>query len=331
MSLKSNWKSYRYHLERWGCLQVAGLLPRLSLRSCNALAQVLGALFYWFDHRSRHIADENLRLVFGERLPPRLRRQVALLSFQNFARTMIGLFWSAHLSGERILACIRPTGFERALEMAKAQNKGLIFACAHFGNWEFAPMALQVHNLPLQIVAENFKNALLDEIFARARGRNFHEMIRQEKSFLKLVKRALRRESSALLADLTVPPSQAAVRIQAFRQNGQPLEMSCSRLPAVVAMRGKALIVPVLTYPDQGLRHEIRALHPLDASEFCSEEQISQHLWNLVETAIVENPQLWLWSYKHFRYKPAGTNREYPDYARVHPEFDLLQPAENQA
>jgi KDO2-lipid IV(A) lauroyltransferase len=311
-------------LEKWGCIQLSQFIPTLSHRSCTALAQIAGFLFFWLDFKTRHIALENLRVVFGHRLPPRQRTHIALLSFQNFARTMLGLFWSAGISDAAIHQWVVPVGFDTAIAEAEKKQCGLVFACAHFGNWEFGPMATQIHGLPVLIVAETFKNPFLEEIFARLRSRSFHRLIRQEQSFLKLLRGALRGQSSALLADLTVPPSQAAVRLRAFVRDGQPLEICGTRLHAVVAMRSKALIVPALAYPTPGGKSEIRAFAPLDPAHFESEEHIAQAVWDTIERAILEAPHLWLWTYKHFRYKPADARREYPDYAISHPSFDAV-------
>ncbi len=40
---------------------------------------------------------------------------------------------------------------------------------------------------------------------------------------------------------------------------------------------------------------------------------------------IRERPDLWLWSYKHWRYQPAETGDvEYPFYAHVNPRFERI-------
>jgi KDO2-lipid IV(A) lauroyltransferase len=316
------WKDYRYRLERWGCLLLERLIPRLSLRACTACAQVVGALAFWLDRRSRHIALENLRAAFGETVSEGERKQIALWSFQNFARAMFGLFWSPRIDSSNMTRLVKTSGFDGVAQEARESGRGVVFSCAHFGSWEIAAMSAQIHGLPLQILAENFKNPSLDEIFIRLRGRNFHTPIKQDNSFLKLIRGALRGNHCALLADLTVPPSQAAVRIRAFERNGQALEICCTRLPAVLAVRAKALVIQALAYPCSDAICDVRALPPLDPAAYESEEAICQAIWNNLEKAILQFPHLWLWSYKHFRYKPRDARREYPDYAAFHPLFE---------
>jgi KDO2-lipid IV(A) lauroyltransferase len=82
--------------------------------------------------------------------------------------------------------------------------------------------------------------------------------------------------------------------------------------------------VPALAYPAAHQRFEIRAYPPMDPENFESEEHIAQAVWDIIEDAIYQNPQLWLWTYKHFRYKPAQARREYPDYAISHRMFDAI-------
>ncbi len=320
--MKVKWKAYRYRLEKWGCDVLERWIPRLSYRAFSALAQVAGSVAYWLDAKSRHIALENLRVVFGDRLSATQKRRIARLSFENFAQAMLSLFWSSGFGESEMRRWVKTEGFAHLCALAREKKCGVVFACAHFGNWELAAMSAQIHEMPVQILAENFKNATLDEIFARLRGRGYHEVIRQDRSFLKLLRRALRGQHCALLADLTVPPSQAAVRVRAFPRGGEALEICCTRLPAVVAMRAKALVVPALAHPRADGSCEVRAIAPFDACDFESEEQMTQAIWENVEQAILKAPHLWLWSYKHFRYKPKEARREYPDYAIFHPDFE---------
>ncbi len=68
-------------------------------------------------------------------------------------------------------------------------------------------------------------------------------------------------------------------------------------------------------------------LHPpLAFPTGATRQEITQGCWDFFEPLIHERPELWLWGYKHFRYRPADapTPGRYPFYARPSREFERL-------
>lgn len=288
------------------------------------LGQFIGAVAYQFDARGRSIALENIRLALGERLKPEHRREAVRRSYQNFAITMLSLFWSPRITPENGEKYIEMLGFEAAVARARAEKRGLVFVCAHQGNWEWGALAFSLLGGRASIVAEDFKNPALTEIFVRLRNRNQHKVIPQERSILRLLKAVLRGENAGLLGDLNLDPSRAAVALEAFPTKDGALEMCATRLHAVLAKRGNALIVPVLTFPLSDGRCRVIAQTPIEP-EGGGERFLAQRTWDVFEKAIVERPDLWLWAYKHFRYRPQNTTREHPFYSRENAHFEEIR------
>lgn len=323
--MKNTWKQNRYKLEVWGCELLAKTIPCLSRRSCVALGQVIGALGYWFDGRGRHIARENLRVVFSETLSPAQLRMITVRSYQNFARTMLDLFWSTRINDVNCLKYLEVQGFKEVADRARAVGRGVTFVCFHLGGWEWAPIAAQSCGMKVHIVAETFKNKALTDVFVRLRGRQFHEVIPQENAFLKLLKRSLRGEHTALLGDLTVEPTQAAVILRTFQRDGEALEICATRMHAILAKRGRSLIVPVFSHPLPDGRCRVQAMDPLEIADDEPDESITQRTWDILEKQILKRPELWLWAYKHLRYRPKSAARPYPDYAREFGPFEKIR------
>ena len=324
-TVKNTWKQNRYKLEVWGCELLARTIPRLSRRSCVALSQLLGALGYLLDSRGRHIALENLRIVFCGSLPSAQLRMIAVRSYQNFARTMLDLFWSTRINNENFLEYIQVEGFKEIAERSHREGCGVTFVCFHLGGWEWAPIAAQSCGMKVHIVAETFKNNALTDVFGRLRGRQFHEVIPQENAFLKLLKRSLRGEHTALLGDLTVEPTQAAVILRTFLRDGEALEICATRMHAILAKRGKSLVVPVFSHPLPDGRCRVQAMSPMEIADDEHEESITQRTWDILEEQILKRPELWLWAYKHFRYRPKIALRRYPDYSREFGPFEKVR------
>ncbi len=288
------------------------------------LGQLAGALAYTFDSRGRGIALSNIEAALGERLSPSERKLTVRMSYQNFAVTMLSLFWSSRITQENAHEYLEMSGFEEALHQAKEEKRGVVFVCAHQGNWEWGAVAFSLLGGWASIVAEDFKNPALTNVFVQLRGRNRHRVIPQDKSILRMLRAVLRGENAGMLGDLNLDPSGAAVVIEAFGTGKDALEMCTTRLHAVLAKRGNALLVPVLTLPLPGGRCRVMAQPPVNV-ESAGERLLSQRTWDVFEAFILERPDLWLWAYKHFRYNPKGATRPYPFYSKSNSGFEAMR------
>src|SRR5262249_54871758 len=142
----------------------------------------------------------------------------------------------------------------------------------------------------------------------------------QERSMLRMLREVKRGGAVAFLADLTVPPEQASAVIKTFA-----LEMCVSVLHGVLALRGDALIVlgACIPQPDGGAI--VHGFTPFDVPGDFTPAQVAQLCWDRLEPMIRDDPGLWLWPYKHFRYRPHETPAHYPFYANECAAFDRLR------
>lgn len=319
----SRWKQFRYRLESRALEGLAWFWPRLSRDHAVKLALVLGDLAFALDGRGRAVALGNLECAFGDRFDAKQRRWLARLSYRNFVRTMLDLFWAPNLTPENWTDWLKLEGFEE-LRARHAQSKGgSILFCIHQGNWEWASLAFGFMGLPTIIVAENFKNPLLTATFARLREISGHTIIPQENSMLRLLKTVKRGGSTGMLLDLNLRPSQAATIIEAFGEPG--LEMCVSFLHALLAQRAGTLLFPVETRPQADGTCRVIAHPPIEWPGGASVSEIAQRCWDAMEPIIHARPAEWLWPYKHFRYQPKDAARAYPAYANVSPKFEKLR------
>jgi lauroyl/myristoyl acyltransferase len=315
----SRWKEFRYRLEEAGCRLLLWGVPKLSRRGCVRLANGLGAIAWLVDARGRSVALSNLECVFGDRYTPAQRREIARASYQNFLRTMLDLFWARNLTPENFRTWMKPEGFEELHAQLAREPRGSVFVCVHQGNWEWASLVFGFLGLPTTIVAENFKNARLTALFNQAREVTGHRIIPQENSLLRMLKIVKRHGATGMLIDLNLRPSQAATVIEGFG-----LKMCVPLLHAVLAQRANAMFVPVESQPQPDGTCRIIA-HPAVAfPEGASIQQIAQACWDAMEPFIHARPGLWLWPYKHFRYRPKDAMRTYPVYANESAKFEKL-------
>ena len=313
-------KKIRHIFEVALCRLLAWWIPHLTRQSCIHFANGLGTVAFMLDRRGREVALANVECALGPSLTDEQRRGIVHASYRNFARTMVDLFWSPALARPENRHWLQIVGFARHRERLDREKRGAVILTLHYGNWEWASHATAWAGFPALAVAEKFKNPSLNAIFKSLREVSGQTIIPQEKSMLRMLREVKRGGSAAFLADLTVPPSQASAVVRTFA-----LEMCVSVLHGVLALRGNALVIPTLCLPQPDGGHVMTALDPLDIPPDATPTDVAQMYWDFYEPIIRANPGLWLWPYKHFRYKPQGATAVYPFYANGWEAFDRLR------
>ena len=315
----SLFKKIRHRIENALCRLLAWWIPHLTRRSCVHLANGLGTVAFMLDRRGRAVALANVGCALGPALTAEQRRDIVHESYRNFARTMVDLFWSPALARPENRRFLRVHGWEVLNERAAREKRGVIYVSLHAANWEWSSLACGFGGPGAIAVAENFKNPGLNVIFKSLREVTGQTIIPQENSMLRMLRTVKRGGRTAFLCDLSVPPSQAATIVRAFG-----LEMSASILHAVLAQRADAIVACVDTYPLRDGSCDAR-LSILDVPPAATLREIAQACWDHFEPRLHREPGLWLWPYKHFRYKPAGTADAYPFYSNGWAAFDELR------
>jgi KDO2-lipid IV(A) lauroyltransferase len=316
--MRGLWKRLRYQLEWVGLLAVAKLVPLLSRKACFRLALALGALMSILDRQGRKVALANLEAAFGDQMSIWQRRKIVRKSFQHFARTMLDLLWSPRLTRENFSCYIELENFDELVRSAGPERSVLV-ACYHYSNFEWLGLACGFLDFAGTIISQEFKNSLLDPIFKEIREQSGHEFIPRERGIVRLYKTLRRKGRTALLVDLTVPPTQGAVAIECFG-----LKTSVTSAHAWLHKQTGVPIVPAHCEPLPDGRYRL-IFHPkIDDTGEITEQQIAQTCWNSFEPYVRKNPGPWLWMYKHWRYKPAHPHRPYPFYAQQWRRFDEM-------
>jgi len=273
-----------------------------------------------FDRHRYGVALNNLEVAFGNQLSIQQRRKIARESFEHFARTMLDLLWSPRLTRENFSRYIELQNFEET-ERGAVPERSVMIACYHYSNFEWLSLACGFLDLKGTIIAQEFKNSLLDPIFRKLREQSGHELIPRERALVRLYKVLRRKGRTALLVDLTVPPSQGAVAIDCFG-----LKTSVTSAHAWLHEQTGVPIVPAHCEPLSNGRYRL-VFHPkINNTTGMTHQQIAQACWNSFEPYLLKNPAPWLWMYKHWRYLPANADRPYPFYANyLRPFEDMLQ------
>lgn len=311
------WKRLRHRVEWMAVRMIALIVPALPRRVCHQLADVVGAVasvVHWPGHR---VALSNLEAAFGTTMSAPQRKEVARESYQYFTRAMADLFWSARLTDQSFAEIFDLQDLER-LRSERGTERGAIFACLHYGGFEWIALALGLA-FKCTVVTQSFKNPLLNATFNELREVSGHQTIRREGAILRLYKALVNHRSVTLAVDLTVSAKLPSVPIDCFG-----MQTCVTFAHAWLHKRTGAPIIPTHCEPLPGGRYRL-VLHPeLEIRPGATNQQIAQACWDCFEPVIRRNPAPWLWMYKHWRYRPADEAAPYPDYANESPHFGKL-------
>lgn len=141
----------------------------------------------------------NLSMVLGETRESRQVQKMARRSYHNFARYLREFFSLPRLRKQDILRLVVPVGLEN-LDYALSRKKGVILLSIHFGNWEWAGIALSSCGYPMNFLVRKHQNERTTELFYRIREKKGVRVIFLDQ--LKEVIRSLRRnEVLGIMAD----------------------------------------------------------------------------------------------------------------------------------
>jgi lauroyl/myristoyl acyltransferase len=310
------WKRIRYRLEWVGVKALGWLIPRLSRRGCAMLARGVGAAAFALDTHGRKVTLANIEAALGDEYSPKEQVRIGRASYQSFARTMLDLFWAprlARVGGEKYVDVVGLEHFDAQL------GKPCVVLCAHHAGVEWGSVACGLLGYRGVTLTQAFKNPLLDKLFTDLRSCTGQEIITQDLSMLRMLRRLNNGELVGMLIDLNLSPSQAATVIDTFG-----MKMCATYLHAILAQRTGARLVPMTAEPFPDGRVRVTIHPPLEYPEGATGQEIAQIAWNFLEKIIREKPELWMWVYKHWRYRPKGATHAYPYYAHESGRFEKL-------
>jgi KDO2-lipid IV(A) lauroyltransferase len=315
--VRATWKRLRHRFEWFWLVLATKLVPLLPRKVCFHLANFLGWSFAKLDFPGGKVARSNLKMAFGNELSASQRDRIVERSYQCLTRTMVDLLWSPRLTQKNFRRWFEIVGLHEAMAEI-GPNQSCIFATIHYGNFEWAAKAMGLSGFPLLILAQEFKNSLLDPIIASLRRHSGHAVTNREGGIIRMFKALRRGQHVAILSDLTLRPTQPSVVIDCFgmktcvtyahawlhKKTGAPIvPLHCEQLP-----EGRCRLV---------VQRKLEIPH-------ASETEIAQACWDRFEPLIRHNPSPWLWMYKQWRYKPTNAVRAYPFYSNTSGYFDLL-------
>jgi KDO2-lipid IV(A) lauroyltransferase len=184
--MRAAWKKIRYRLEWVALKSVTKLVPLLSRKACYRLALFLGSLGAILDRRGRRVALSNLRVAFGDEISSERRAQIVRESYQHFARTTLDFFWSPRLTSQNFSRYVEFENRAAWNEEDTRPGKPVVVGCYHYSNFEWLSIVSAFAGLEGVVIAQQFKNPLLEPIFMELRQRSGHRIAPREGAVMHL-------------------------------------------------------------------------------------------------------------------------------------------------
>jgi Kdo2-lipid IVA lauroyltransferase/acyltransferase len=290
------------------------VVPRLPRWALLGLARAVGSAVYLCSARIRDQGLANLDLAFGATKTAAEKKWILRESLRNSALVMLDLLWFSHQSAARMerWLVVAPN-----LREALAKQVPRVGVTGHFGNWELIGRYWSLRAGPVMSVAMPLKNAAVDQLLKQARQVTGQQVIAREGALKRLVRFLRVGGTAGLLLDQNTAPEEGGIFAIFF---GKPVAVSPAAGLLASLTGAEIIFAYALPRPDGTYVGEVPRV--IAAAEIAGLDRqsavrgITQRITGFYEEAIRERPEYWVWSYKRWRYIPAGMSpEEFPYYA----------------
>jgi KDO2-lipid IV(A) lauroyltransferase len=262
-----------------------------------ALARFYTTLLDFAIPRLRRTAMRNLELAFPEKSLAE-RRAISSEVFDSIARLIWVFARFPSLNRQNIHEWIRYEGLEHFLE-AKKDGRGILFATAHFGNWELSAFAHALMTEPMHIMIRPLDNPGIDRLVEDRRQLSGNHLIVKWDGARAVLRALHQNEAVGVLIDQNTS-LQEGVFVDFF---GTP---ACANIAfAKIAARTGAAVIPGFAIWSESEGKYVLKFHPpLEISGDPAED--TRRLHAVLERVVREHPGQWLWIHRRWKTRPEG-------------------------
>ncbi len=183
------------------------------------------------------------------------------------------------------------------LQKLLEQGRGIVWATAHFGNWELFGAGIVLHGFKLAAVAQKQNNEAMDRFINEYRTM-VGEHVTYKTGVIEMTRMLEHNYLLGLLADQDA--GSVGVMLDFFGKS-----TSCPKGPAALARLKKSPLVLALMQEGENGIHEIVISEPVEVEYSKNREQdilnATKKLMFLLEQEIRKNPTMWFWLHNRWK------------------------------
>ena len=280
------------------------LLSKLPLPALHYLGTILGTILYYVPNPIKRIAACNIQLCFTDH-SQQWRTQLLKAHLKDSARGALELGFLWCRPAQEVLSCIKQIDGEAAWQHALAQKKGGILMTPHLGAWEVSGLyASSQHTMTTLFRPSRLD---IDEVIKAGRERLGAKSVPTNQTGVKALMQALKlKQVLGILPDQD-PGVEGGIWAHFF---GQPA-MTMSLLSRLALKTQTPIFLLYAERLSCGQGYHLRFV-PLPEMAWQGDIGHSvQAINDVVEAAIRQIPEQYLWSYKRFKSTPEGADSRY--------------------
>ena len=266
-----------------------GLLP---LGLVIRIGRVIGLCGYFLVAKYRRIALRNLGIAFPEKTPKE-RRSLGRAHFAQLAGNLFAGEKIGRLSREEVTGLVEIEGRE-IIERITAQKRGVILLASHIGNWELLSQILPIiFKCPIGTIYQQLGNRYIDAGVRATRSRLGLALFERKEGFTQAMDMLRKGGCVGVLFDQHA--GDAGVWCPLFGRLA-----STTSLPAMLALRTKAALVPIAMHTD-GVGKWRLIIEPPIVPDENDAGAVTAQLNLALEKQIRRVPADWFWVHNRWK------------------------------
>lgn len=298
--------SFKHRIE-FGFFKLALLLLK---NKSPEKASLMGARFGEFLYNRglrKSIVLKNLEVAFGDQYDEEKREDLALSVYKNVGSTMFEFLKMKFIEPEEIGKYIEIEGLE-ILKDAVEQNRGVVMAGFHFGNWELMSAGTCQMGLPVYGYVGQQRNPLVDDEINKIRTKFGMRAISKGKSAPREMIKALKNKEVLVIgSDLNVPSRNLFVEFfgtKAAVGQGQATFINKLKTPYLIFYAER-------TGPFRYKGHIEKIDYELDQKGVDNTQYLIQLASNELERIVRKFPDQYFWFNRRWKTRPEGEESIY--------------------
>jgi KDO2-lipid IV(A) lauroyltransferase len=264
------------------------LALRLPVGMSYRIAVLISRVKYAFSPSERREMIENLRCVLPDSGEGELGKYVKEI-LANFSLYLVDFFRFKKIDLEYIERHVEVVG-ENHLDDALAKGKGVILLTAHLGNWELGGAVIGVLGYPMNVIAMDHKNKLVNNFFINQRRIKGERIISLSFAVRRSMAALANNEFVAILGDKDFTNTGTVVKFFG-RDSLMP------KGPAALSLKTGAVIIPGFMIRIKGGKFRLFFERPVEYSASGDPEKdmvgITEVCTRRIEDVIKHFPTQW--------------------------------------
>lgn len=278
----------------YGIFYLVSLLPFSLLYALSETTYVL--LYYIFGYR-KNVVRENLRNSFPDKTSYEIQ-WIEREYYRFLCRQIFETIKLLSISKEELKKrCVYSPRFHQIFEAYYSEKKDVMVLMGHLGNWEWAGACFNLYfQSPLFVLYHPLSNKIFDKLMKKIRTRFGTHLLPMNTAYKHILQNINQSAVFTFIADQCPSPQNAFW--MRFLNQDTPVYYA----PELIASK---LNLPVIfVYLKQIKKgYYLVDAEILEKNTDGNDYPVMHQFMKMLENKIKEQPQIWLWSHRRWKYK----------------------------